>query len=237
MQASPGAPLTHGGALQLVLQSGPVVQGVLLSLLLFSVFSWAVIAERSGAYRRAQRENARLGRALRQAGRSSELRSLAETSPGAPFASLLRAVAHEMRSSQGQPGGVAPDPADLERLLRQAGLVEMTRLERRLGFLATTGSVSPFVGLFGTVWGIMNAFQGIGAAGSASLATVAPGISEALIATAAGLAAAIPAVVAYNHFVVRLRGFRSEIEGFSLELLRWCERASRPGPVPAAEGR
>jgi biopolymer transport protein TolQ len=83
----------------------------------------------------------------------------------------------------------------------------------------------------------MNAFHGIGAAGSASLATVAPGISEALIATAAGLAAAIPAVMAYNHFIVRLRGFRSEIEAFSLELLRWCERVARPSAVPVGEGR
>jgi biopolymer transport protein TolQ len=224
-----------GGALQLILQSGPVVQAVLLVLVLFSVVSWAIIAERSRSYRRARRDNARVARALRQAGRASDLRSIAEASELAPCSALLRAAAQEIRLASGNPGHA--DERDLDRALRQAILGEMARLERRLGFLATTGSVTPFIGLFGTVWGIMNAFHGIGAAGSASLATVAPGISEALIATAAGLAAAIPAVMAYNHFVISLRTFRSEMEGFSLELLRWCDRLARQGAVAAPEGR
>jgi biopolymer transport protein TolQ len=227
-----------GGALQLILQSGPVVQAVLLVLVLFSVISWAIIAERSRSYRRARRENARVTRALKQAGRPSDLRSIADMSAQAPCSSLLRAVAQEMRHASENPGHASPvEERDLDRALRQATIVEMTRLERRLGFLATTGSITPFIGLFGTVWGIMNAFHGIGAAGSASLATVAPGISEALIATAAGLAAAIPAVMAYNHFVISLRTFRSEMEGFSLELLRWCDRTARHGAVAAPGGR
>jgi biopolymer transport protein TolQ len=235
--ALPG-PGLGGGALQLILQSGPVVQAVLLVLVLFSVISWAIIAERSGSYRRARRDNARVSRALRQAGRASELRSIADMSGQAPCAALLRAVAQEIRLASANPGpAVNAEERDLDRALRQASIVEMARLERRLGFLATTGSVTPFIGLFGTVWGIMNAFHGIGAAGSASLATVAPGISEALIATAAGLAAAIPAVMAYNHFVISLRTFRSEMEGFSLELLRWCDRLARHGAVTAPEGR
>jgi len=227
-----------GGALHLILQSGPVVQGVLAVLLLFSVVSWAVIAERTGLYRRAMRQSFRLQRGLRQAARPSELRTLADANPSSPLAGLVRAAAAELRAASGGAGHTtAPDATEMERVLRQATIFEVARLEKRLGLLATTGSVAPFIGLFGTVWGIMNAFQGIGAAGSASLATVAPGISEALIATAAGLAAAIPAVMAYNHFVARLRGFRSELEGFGIELTRWCERSARHPATPAHEGR
>jgi biopolymer transport protein TolQ len=101
---------------------------------------------------------------------------------------------------------------------------EIIRLERLLPFLATTGSATPFIGLFGTVWGVMNAFQGIGLRGSATLATVAPGISEALIATAAGLAAAIPAVIAYNHFVSQIRVMATEMENFASEFATYAER-------------
>jgi biopolymer transport protein TolQ len=101
---------------------------------------------------------------------------------------------------------------------------ETIRLERLLPFLATTGSATPFIGLFGTVWGVMNAFHGIGLRGSATLATVAPGISEALIATAAGLAAAIPAVIAYNHFVSQIRVMATEMENFASEFATYAER-------------
>jgi biopolymer transport protein TolQ len=108
--------------------------------------------------------------------------------------------------------------------MRQASTSELTKLEKALGFLATTGSTTPFIGLFGTVWGIMDAFRGIGMRGSATLAVVAPGISEALIATAAGLAAAIPAVVAYNYYINRIKVLSSEMENFSSELLNILKR-------------
>jgi biopolymer transport protein TolQ len=110
------------------------------------------------------------------------------------------------------------------RTLRHASLGELSQIERHLIFLATTGSVTPFIGLFGTVWGIIDAFVGIGAAGSANLGAVAPGIAEALIATAAGLAAAIPAVIAYNYFVNRIRGIGTRLDIFSLEFMGLAER-------------
>jgi biopolymer transport protein TolQ len=113
---------------------------------------------------------------------------------------------------------------NVERALNRACSVESTKLESTLGFLATTGSASPFVGLFGTVWGIMDTFKGIGARGSATLAVVAPGISEALIATAAGLAAAIPAVIFYNYYLNRVKGLNAEMDNFSSELLNIIER-------------
>jgi biopolymer transport protein TolQ len=238
LQAIPQGVGLDGGVAQMVLQSGPIVKAVLTVLLLFSVFSWAVIAERSGFYRRARRADEHLARALRQAVRPSDLRSLADTAPTSPFAGLLRAAATELRAATTNPAHTSPLAGeDLDRALRLASLQEIARLERRLGFLATTGSVTPFIGLFGTVWGIMNAFRSIGVAGSANLATVAPGISEALVTTAAGLAAAIPAVIAYNHFVARVRGFRSELEGFRLEVERSCQRAARPGALAAPEAR
>ncbi len=238
LQAAPQGVGLDGGVAQMVLQSGPIVKAILTILLLFSVFSWAVIAERSGFYRRARRADEHLARALRQALRPSDLRPLADTAPASPFAGLLRAAATELRAAATNPAHASPLAGeDLDRALRLASLQEIARLERRLGFLATTGSVTPFIGLFGTVWGIMNAFRSIGAAGSANLATVAPGISEALVTTAAGLAAAIPAVIAYNHFVARVRGFRSELEGFRLEVERSCQRAARPGALTTPEAR
>jgi biopolymer transport protein TolQ len=112
----------------------------------------------------------------------------------------------------------------IKRALDQAATAELTRLEKNLGFLATTGSIAPFIGLFGTVWGIMNSFRDIGRQGSANLATVAPGIAEALVATAFGLVAAIPAVVLYNYFLGRIKMITAEMDNFSSELLNIIER-------------
>src|SRR5207249_10785628 len=124
----------------------------------------------------------------------------------------------------------------LNRALRRAAALEVALLERYLPFLATTASAAPFIGLFGTVWGIMSAFHGIGAQGSASLAVVAPGISEALIATAAGLAAAIPAVIGYNYFVNRVRHWATEMDGFTLDLLNVLSRPVAKLTRPAKDG-
>ena len=128
-----------------------------------------------------------------------------------------------------KPAAVATRPTlksldAVDRALLRASAVELTKLEHRVPFLATTASITPFIGLFGTVWGIMMSFQGIGAAGSSSLGVVAPGIAEALVATAAGLFAAIPAVYFYNHFTNRVKGFSAEMDDFSLEFLNICER-------------
>jgi biopolymer transport protein TolQ len=124
----------------------------------------------------------------------------------------------------------------VERAMRRAASAEISRMERYLPFLATTASSAPFIGLFGTVWGIMESFRGIGTQGSASLAVVAPGISEALIATAAGLAAAIPAVMAYNFYVNRVRHWAAEMEGFSLDLLNLFLRPVPKGARQAKDG-
>ena len=156
-----------------------------------------------------------------------------------PLAEVFRAGYIELSklSKTTQDSGRKPNPDDItsmstelggidnvSRALRQAVISETTKLEKTLPFLATTGNTSPFIGLFGTVWGIMNAFKGIGVKGSASLAVVAPGISEALIATAAGLAAAIPAVVAYNYYLNRVRILVSDMDNFSSEFLNIVER-------------
>ena len=129
--------------------------------------------------------------------------------------------------------GVGPERLDaINRAMRRAAGSEIERMERYLPFLATTASSAPFIGLFGTVWGIMTSFQSIGAQGSANLAVVAPGISEALVATAAGLGAAIPAVMGYNFYVNRVKYWASEMDGFSLDLLNALARSSQKTRVP-----
>jgi biopolymer transport protein TolQ len=146
---------------------------------------------------------------------------------GSPLAALFQSgfkeVAQLSRATSQNPSS-SPKLETLSRMLAKASNAEVTRLEKMMGFLATTGSVTPFIGLFGTVWGIMDAFQKIGIVRSASLVTVAPGIAEALIATAVGLFAAIPAVIAYNYFLHRIKELITEMEDFSLEFLNIAER-------------
>ena len=197
-------------ALQLILQAGYVVKAVLVILLFFSVFSWAIIFYKHRHLSKASKESDSFLKVFR-AGRDTK--GLFSSSKGlslSPLASVFRSVYTEE-------GRVDRD--EIKRLLRRYEALEAAKLEQYLTFLATTGSTTPFIGLFGTVWGIMNAFRGIGAAGSASLAVVAPGIAEALITTAAGLAAAIPAVVAYNYYLSRARKMIIDMEDFSEELL------------------
>jgi biopolymer transport protein TolQ len=158
--------------------------------------------------------------------------------PYSPLVVLFREGYKELikvqgrRSGEQEHKGVSADLGGAEnvgRALRRATTLEIHRLEKFLTFLATTGSTAPFIGLFGTVWGIMDAFHGIGKTGSASLAVVAPGISEALVATAIGLVAAIPAVVAYNHFVNKVNVLSGEMDNFSQEFLNIVERSVRRG--------
>ncbi len=197
-------------ALQLILQAGLIVKGVLVILLFFSVFSWAIIFYKHRYLRAAARESEAFLRAYRTTRDMKNLFSIAKGLKLSPIANVFKAVYLEE-------GRINRE--EVRRLLRRYEALEAARLESYLTFLATTGSTTPFIGLFGTVWGIMNAFRGIGAAGSASLAVVAPGIAEALITTAAGLAAAIPAVVAYNYYLSRARRQIIEMEDFSEELL------------------
>jgi biopolymer transport protein TolQ len=206
----------NNSVLQLILEAGYVVKAVLLLLLFFSVMSWAIIFFKQRYFSRANKESDQFLRFYRA---NKEARALFKASKNmnlSPLANLFKSVYADE---------VSRDPGEVKRLLRRYGTLESVKLERYLNFLATTGSASPFIGLFGTVWGIMTSFHGIGAAGSASLAVVAPGIAEALIATAVGLVAAIPAVIAYNYYLSMSRKMIIEMEDFSEDLLELFTRA------------
>jgi biopolymer transport protein TolQ len=229
----------RGSVVDLVLYSGPVVKIVLLILLFFSVLSWAIIFSKLRLIKRADRESRAFLRVFWEGKQLSSIFADSKKLRNSPTAEVFRAGYVELsKLSQVQSNPDNPrkvtDPTTLNfelsgvdninRAMRQASTTELTKLERGLGFLATTGSATPFIGLFGTVWGIMDAFRGIGIRGSATLAVVAPGISEALIATAAGLAAAIPAVVAFNYYINRIKVLSAEMENFSAELLNIIKR-------------
>jgi len=195
--------------LSLVLQAGVVVKIVLLILLFFSIFSWAIIFYKFRFLRRVEKESEEFQRMFKKNKDWATLYQSTKRLTLSPLVNLFRAVHKEAEG-----GG-----DEIKRILRRTEALESARLERYLTFLATTASTTPFVGLFGTVWGIMNSFMGIGRMGTASLAVVAPGIAEALIATAMGLAAAIPAVIAYNYYLSRVRRNVMIMEDFSQELI------------------
>lgn len=202
-------------ALQLILQAGLVVKGVLIILLFFSVVSWAIIFFKQRYFSKANKESEQFLRAFRT---SRDVKSLYQATRSltiSPIANLFRSVYTDE---------VRKDKSETKRLLKRYGALESAKLEKYLNFLATTGSTTPFIGLFGTVWGIMNSFRNIGVSGAASLAIVAPGIAESLIATAAGLAAAIPAVIAYNYYLSMARRMIIEMEDFSEELFDFFNR-------------
>jgi biopolymer transport protein TolQ len=204
----------------LLWQSGPVAKVVLIILLFFSLLSWSIILSKWGSFRRARVQSARFLRAYRKAQRMQDIAAVAEQFTPSPLVAVFHGGYEEMRRQGKLPA--------IQRACAISTSEEMTRLERRMPWLATTGAVTPFVGLFGTVWGIIDAFHGLGTAGAASLRAVAPGISEALITTAAGLAAAIPAVIAYNLFNNQIREFGARMDDFTLELLNTVERAQTP---------
>jgi len=228
-----------GSVVDLILYSGPVVKIVLLILLFFSVLSWAIIFSKFRLIRKADQESREFLRIFWEGKQLSGIFTESKKMHRSPTAEVFRAGYVELtKLSQAktnpETSRKVSDPAafnlelsgveNITRAMRQALTSELTKLERALGFLATTGSTTPFIGLFGTVWGIMDAFRGIGMRGSATLAVVAPGISEALIATAAGLAAAIPAVVAYNYYINRIKVLSAEMENFASEFLNIVER-------------
>jgi len=198
--------------LNLILQAGFIVKIVLSVLLFFSIFSWAIIFYKFRFLSKIERESEEFQRLFAKSKDRTALYQSTKRMTLSPLINLFRAAYSDEENAP-----VLRD--DLKRNLKRIEALEAARLEKYLTFLATTGSTSPFIGLFGTVWGIMNAFRGIGRAGSASLAVVAPGIAESLIATAAGLAAAIPAVVAYNYYLSRVRKNIIVMEDFSQELI------------------
>ena len=213
--------------LRLIAEASLMVQLVLLILLFFSVFSWAIIIFKRKTIRSAAAQSQRFLKAFRRSKNLSDVTEAARKYQGSPLAALFQSgfkeISHWSRSNP-QNFGNSPKLESLSRVLTRASNAEISRLERMMGFLATTGSVTPFIGLFGTVWGIMDAFLKIGIVRSASLVTVAPGIAEALIATALGLFAAIPAVIAYNHYLHRIKDLITDMEDFSLEFLNIADK-------------
>jgi biopolymer transport protein TolQ len=226
------APAFSGGVKDLIAQSGPIPRAVLVLLLIFSLVSWAIIIYKGMALHRAHAQSETFVQVFRKSSKFSEVNAVCGQLRASPLAGVFLAGYHEVNQQvKGAGGGTAAPPKptvksleSLSRSLARAAGVEVTRMERRLSFLATTASVSPFVGLFGTVWGIMTSFADIGRTGSANLAVVAPGISEALITTATGLAAAIPAAVFFNYFTSRVKVLTAMMDDFALEFLNIVER-------------
>lgn len=213
--------------IRLILEASIVVKAVLVLLLFFSVFSWAITLFKRSTIKAASTKSKKFLTVFRSSRNLMEVNEAAKKYKASPLAEIFRAGFRELAYHTKSNPKPSLTPANLEsmnRALIKASNKEIFRLERMMNFLATTGGVTPFIGLFGTVWGIMNAFQEIGIARAASLATVAPGIAEALIATAAGLFAAIPAVIFYNHYLHRIKELVAEMEDFSIEFLSIVER-------------
>ncbi len=219
--------------LGMVLGSGPVVQGVLYLLIFFSIASWSVILYKARRVRRARRLSDKFLEYFWETKNLSSVHERSQDLKASPVAQVFRAGYQELvrltraRNARGEDGPMTTDlggVANVERAMRRATTQELTDLERALTFLATTASATPFIGLFGTVWGIMNAFLGLSTTQTSSIQAVAPGIAEALIATATGLFAAIPAVIAYNYFTRQIRVLAAEMENFAFEFLNIAER-------------
>jgi biopolymer transport protein TolQ len=206
------------------LHTGVVGKTVLTILLLFSICSWAVIIVVAQRFNRSRRASRRFHVAFRKAKRLADVQSAAGALAWSALVGLFRAGYAEIEAQLAHGDAKVRSLDSVERSLIRAARIESARLQRFVPFLATTAAATPFIGLFGTVWGIMDSFMSIGSSGTTSIVAVAPGISEALINTAAGLFAAVPALLAYNHFVQRLRQARGEMDDFTLEFLNLTER-------------
>ena len=238
-QGMPGTGTGGVDFVHLIADADWLAKSVLLILLLFSAVSWAIILSKTFQYRRAERESGTFLQVFRKSTKFSEVQSICPSVPASPLVGIFQAGYAELnlqlrrdpaaKDAEGRPAAGAPRPTlksldSVDRALLRATTVEVAKLEKRVPFLATTASITPFIGLFGTVIGIMVAFTRIGAEGSTSLAVVAPGIAQALIATAAGLFAAVPAVFFYNAFTGRVKDSASQMDDFALEFLNICER-------------
>lgn len=224
---TPVAPPPNNGAaiVDSLKNSGPVAIVVLGVLLVGSVFSWAIILGKWGAFRKARTQSKRFLRAFRKATRLQEIAAVSEQFKPSPLVSVFDEVYETYRR---QTGGYGPprNITALERAAHTASSETLTYMEQKLTWLASIGAIAPFVGLFGTVMGIIEAFVGLGTEGTATLRAVAPGVAEALITTAAGLVVAIPAVIAYNQFTASCRDFAARMDDFARELLNSMEEAA-----------
>lgn len=240
-----GAAVPEGGVggsvVQIIGRSTLAGKIVLLFLVVFSIVSWAIILYKLWSFRRTARQSAVFLDVFRKSSKFSEVQAVCKTLGDSPLVGIFQAGYAELNNQLRLPPVSATATAQtispgtstrptlrslsaLDRALLRASTLEVNKLEHRVGFLATTASITPFIGLFGTVWGIMTAFEAIGATSSTNLAIVAPGIAEALITTAAGLFAAIPAVYFYNYLAGRVKVFASQMDDFSLEFLNIAER-------------
>jgi biopolymer transport protein TolQ len=237
-----GAPaVTSPGVLELLAQSTIVAKTVLVILAVLSIVSWSITFYKWWTFGRSARQSSSFLDVFRRSSKFSEVQAVCRSLEESPLVGLFQAGYAELTAQLRQGtaneipnGGTNPRPAAarptlkslsaVDRALMRASVAEVNKLEHRISFLATTASIAPFVGLVGTVWGIMVAFFDIGATGSTNLSAVAPGIAEALVTTAAGIATAIPAVVAYNYFSQRVKLFASAMDDFALEFLNIAER-------------
>jgi len=232
-QATTVLPPHQDSVVDMIIGSGPVVRAVLLLLVVFSIGCWGIALAKSLEMRRARRQSERFVDIFWDAKNLTTIQAASSDLKESPVAQVFRGGYQELqrltKAKRGNPGG-DDDVVEfggienVQRAMMRARTQEVTRLERGLTFLATTASTAPFIGLFGTVWGIMTAFRGLSTTTSSSIQAVAPGIAEALIATAVGLAAAIPAVVMYNRFARQVRVLTAEMDTFASEFLNIAER-------------
>ncbi len=224
--AMPLPAAAHSSALSEILHnSGPVAFAVLLLLAAASVFSWTLIIAKFRAFSVARARSLGFVRAFRKSGRLSEIAAVADQFRPSPLVAVFTEINdeyHRQTNGRGMPRNIA----GMERAAQTASSEALTIMESRITWLATIGNISTYIGLFGTVWGIIDAFHGLGTAGAATLRAVAPGISEALITTAAGILVAIPAVVGYNQLTAQLRDFAARMDDFGRELLNAIENAA-----------
>lgn len=224
------AAFVGGEVVDMISNTGAVAKLVLVALLAFSLISWAIILTKWKLLRQAKAQSGRFVRAFRKAQRLQDIAAVADQFKPSPLVGVFEGGYEEYRRQIAATGALR-NPISIQRGMQIGASEEITRLERNVPWLAITAAVTPFVGLFGTVWGIIDAFHGLGTAGAATLRAVAPGISEALITTAAGLAAAIPAVIAYNLIGASIREFAARSDDFSLELLNAVEHSQAQAPV------
>ena len=213
----------HSSLVDLVLRASPIAKLVLLILLVFSIASWAIIFTKARITKQALQQSAQFLKLFESSTRWAELHAGSSGLRENPLAAVFLAADAELKT-QGRLNLEA-----VQRAMQSRSVEETTKLEKSLGWLASTASAAPFIGLFGTVVGIIIAFQGLSQATTASIQAVAPGIAEALIATAAGIAAAVPAVLAYNHFVNQIKIIAAEMDSFALRLLNFIEREAMEG--------
>jgi biopolymer transport protein TolQ len=233
--AAPSVPVGSPGAalIEMVRNSGSIALCVLIILLIASIFSWSIMLTKWRRFSQARKESQRFLRAFRKTGRLSEIASVAEQFQPSPLVAVFTEINDEyQRQSGGR--GMPRNPIALERAAQTASSEALTAMESRMTWLATIANGATFVGLFGTVMGIIDAFHGLGTSGAATLRSVAPGISEALITTAAGLAVAIPALIGYNQLTGQLREFAARMDDFGRELLNAIENAAMLTPPVAA---